>query len=547
MTDVFISYDSEDRAIAERFAVALQAMNWKVWWDREIPVGRQFDQVIEQQISSARCVVVLWSKQAVESRWVRAEASAAATRNVLVPAMIEETTLPLEFRAIQTAMLVGWTGDTDDREFRKLMAAIAEHVAGTTGEAKPLPPPDDEVHHPRRRLSRAAVMAALTILVTAGASILWWATTKKVSEDNGAAVVPAPAELPKNAATTPAAVNRDPPQHRGGDGSASRSPISFPGSIGAPSEVDTYTFDSKGGRRVYFQVRSFAKELFAVRCNLVDELGTEVFNGCLGCGDPGVHTLDAEGRYTLTVGGSGDAGIGEYELMLFDVPAASRFDIAIGDTIGKDLPGPGAGIIESPGTEDQYRFTATPRQRVFFRVLDSSTNARLVNLRLTDDAETVVLDTCLGCGDTGTTLLRKGGAYELTVGSSDTSGTGTYRLRLTNVPAPHRFPVTLPARIEAGVPGEGAGLIETPGAEDVYSFDLPAEGSLSLKMASYDAGITYLSMRLLNAKDEEIANACLGCGEPKLPRNLPAGPYRVVIGSPKDAATGEYVLEIATR
>ena len=91
------------------------------------------------------------------------------------------------------------------------------------------------------------------------------------------------------------------------------------------------------------------------------------------------------------------------------------------------------------------------------------------------------------------------------MGSSNNPGTGTYRLRLTNVPAPHRFPVTLPARIEAGVPGEGAGLIEAPGAEDVYSFDLPAEGLLSLKVASYDAGITYLSMRLLNAKDEEIA------------------------------------------
>ena len=382
MSDVFISYDSDDRATAERFAVALQSMNWTVWWDREIPVGRQFDQVIEQQIASARCVVVLWSKQAVASRWVRAEASAAATRNVLVPAMIGETTLPLEFRAVQTAMLVGWTGDTDDREFRKLTAAIAEHLAGTTGQANPLPPPGDEVHQPRRRLSRAAVMAALTILVGAGASILWWVTTKKGPEDNIAAVVPAPAELPQNAVTTPPAMNLDPPQHRGGDGSASSSPISFPGSIGAPSEVDTYTFDSKGGRRVYFQVRSFAKELFAVRFKLVDELGTEVFSGCLGCGDPGVHSLDADGRYTLTVGGSGDPGTGAYELMLFDVPAASRFDIAIGDTIGKNLPGPGAGIIESPGTEDQYRFMATPRQRVFFRVLESSTDAGMVNFSI---------------------------------------------------------------------------------------------------------------------------------------------------------------------
>lgn len=32
-----------------------------VWRDREIPTGKAFDQVIEEAIAEARCVVVLWA------------------------------------------------------------------------------------------------------------------------------------------------------------------------------------------------------------------------------------------------------------------------------------------------------------------------------------------------------------------------------------------------------------------------------------------------------------------------------------------------------
>jgi hypothetical protein len=46
MNDIFISYDSADRAIAQKFADALESRGWSVWWDREIPLGKAFDQVI---------------------------------------------------------------------------------------------------------------------------------------------------------------------------------------------------------------------------------------------------------------------------------------------------------------------------------------------------------------------------------------------------------------------------------------------------------------------------------------------------------------------
>jgi hypothetical protein len=97
MADVFISYASEDRERAGKFASALSAHGWSVWWDRKIITGQAFDIVIERELESAKSVVVLWSKHSIESEWVKNEASVAAERGILVPALIDEVILPLDF------------------------------------------------------------------------------------------------------------------------------------------------------------------------------------------------------------------------------------------------------------------------------------------------------------------------------------------------------------------------------------------------------------------------------------------------------------------
>jgi hypothetical protein len=56
MSDIFISYAREDRDKAKALAELCQQQDWSVWWDRRIPPGRSFDEVIEEALGAAKCV-----------------------------------------------------------------------------------------------------------------------------------------------------------------------------------------------------------------------------------------------------------------------------------------------------------------------------------------------------------------------------------------------------------------------------------------------------------------------------------------------------------
>ena len=130
MSDIFISYASENREQAHKLASALETLGWSVWWDRHIITGQAYDQVIERELNDAKSVVVLWSGHSVASEWVKNEAAAAAERGVLLPVLMERVTVPLEFRRRQTADLIGWDGDPAHSGFQALCRGVSATIGG---------------------------------------------------------------------------------------------------------------------------------------------------------------------------------------------------------------------------------------------------------------------------------------------------------------------------------------------------------------------------------------------------------------------------------
>jgi formylglycine-generating enzyme required for sulfatase activity len=135
MSDIFISYARQDRPRAEAIAKALEDHGWSVWWDWNIPTGKTFRQVIQEQLDGARCVIVLWSATSVNRKWVIEEASEGDERGILVPVLIENVRPPLGFRSIQTADLTGWAGENTAPTYLRLCADIGALIAAPEVEA----------------------------------------------------------------------------------------------------------------------------------------------------------------------------------------------------------------------------------------------------------------------------------------------------------------------------------------------------------------------------------------------------------------------------
>ena len=53
MSNVFISYAKEDAATARMLSDALQRAGFSVWWDRHIPPGKTWDDVIGRSLDAA--------------------------------------------------------------------------------------------------------------------------------------------------------------------------------------------------------------------------------------------------------------------------------------------------------------------------------------------------------------------------------------------------------------------------------------------------------------------------------------------------------------
>jgi hypothetical protein len=126
--DIFISYAHEDAAFATELQAALGQQGWTVFMDREIPCASRWRDVLDEQLSRVKCVLVLWSEASVRRRWVLRETSRGLERQVLVHATIDESSPPRRFAQYQYRHLAGWPQDPPRTEYLQLLRDIAQKV-----------------------------------------------------------------------------------------------------------------------------------------------------------------------------------------------------------------------------------------------------------------------------------------------------------------------------------------------------------------------------------------------------------------------------------
>ena len=134
MADVFISYARSTAKQAQAAAGSLRSFGYSVWLDEDLPTHRSYTDVIEEELASAKAVLVVWSAEAVKSQWVKSEANRAREDDKLIQMAIDGARLPMPFDQIQCADLKGWMGDPDAHEWGRIIASVAD-LTGVHGTA----------------------------------------------------------------------------------------------------------------------------------------------------------------------------------------------------------------------------------------------------------------------------------------------------------------------------------------------------------------------------------------------------------------------------
>lgn len=164
MTDVFISYKSDDREQVQPLVEALRRAGLSIWWDRDIPASAPWEATITAALESAKCVIVCWTAQSVHPTFgqkVQVEAREALEQGKLLQVMLENVRPPLFFRQNQALDLITWRGAVENSAFQQLTQAARDLVAGR----RPALP---ELAGAPRKSGGGAMLALLGAVVLAG-------------------------------------------------------------------------------------------------------------------------------------------------------------------------------------------------------------------------------------------------------------------------------------------------------------------------------------------------------------------------------------------
>ncbi|GAA4050635.1 TIR domain-containing protein [Parerythrobacter jejuensis] len=192
----FVSYSRGDQDAARAIIDRLEAAGITVWWDGLLDGGARYGDVTEQNLESARAVVVLWSATSVKSHWVHDEATRGRDRGCLVPVSIDGTEPPLGFRQFQCITVADQAGPFNEDAIARLIDSVRNMVAGGDGQDQTRPAAPSTTLPPTASTGsfainrRWAIGGGAALLAGAGGLAAWQGGLIGGARSNSIAVLP---------------------------------------------------------------------------------------------------------------------------------------------------------------------------------------------------------------------------------------------------------------------------------------------------------------------------------------------------------------------
>ena len=170
--DVFISYSSKNRKVADAICHVLEEHGIKCWIaPRDIPGGAEYGDVINDAIKNCRIFIIIFSKPASLSNFVSAELNVAFSEGkYIIPYRIDETPLKGSMRLYLNR--THWIDAVPDAEarFKELVEVVFKFLGKQPPEWEGFPPP----RHRRYRISfpQKPVIIGLCIVVVIALAVL---------------------------------------------------------------------------------------------------------------------------------------------------------------------------------------------------------------------------------------------------------------------------------------------------------------------------------------------------------------------------------------
>ncbi len=305
------------------------------------------------------------------------------------------------------------------------------------------------------------------------------------------------------------------------------------GKLESPGIVHVFRITAAEGQKVFFRDLGADQP---IDWALVDSSGQFVFRDRLDGYSPGRFTLHGTAPYELRVSGSTDSHwTGNYSFAVLDAPD-TVFNLPFNVVVTNGVPGPGAGVLETAGQVDAYRFNASAGTALYFNDLGADPQ---IDWALYDSGGQQIFRDRLDGFSPGRFSLPTAGAYEVRVfGASDGSATGKYSFSVL-APIQQEFTITVGSTVTNNAPGPGAGVINASGEQDIYDFQVPAGRTVYLR--DYGSTSGSIDLALVDDAGTSIGVDRLDGGSWGNVLLTKGGKYQLIArGSGDGKATGSY-------